>query len=191
MLLGFDFPRRGLVMFDDSDLSGLDLAAVRKQFGVVLQSSLLLPGTIRDNIVVSSGPLPDTQIWQLLDRVEVGDSIRAMPSGLDTPVDENSTLVSGGQRQRILLARALANDPVILLLDEATSALDNLTQEAVTRNIAALGMTRIVIAHRLSTIRNADLILVLDQGEIVESGSYDQLINVGGLFSELVSRQEI
>jgi len=114
-----------------------------------------------------------------------------MPSGLDTPVDENSTLVSGGQRQRILLARALANDPVILLLDEATSALDNLTQEAVTRNIAALGMTRIVIAHRLSTIRNADLILVLDQGEIVESGSYDQLINVGGLFSELVSRQEI
>ncbi len=191
MLLGFDFPRRGLVMFDDSDLSGLDLAAVRKQFGVVLQSSLLLPGTIRDNIVVSSGPLPDTQIWQLLDRVEVGDSIRAMPSGLDTPVDENSTLVSGGQRQRILLARALANDPVILLLDEATSALDNLTQEAVTRNIAALGMTRIVIAHRLSTIRSADLILVLDQGEIVESGSYDQLINVGGLFSELVSRQEI
>jgi len=191
MLLGFDKPRQGLVMYDDSDLSGLDLAAVRRQFGVVLQSSLLLPGTIRDNVTVSSGPLPDSKIWQLLDRVEVGDSIRAMSSGLDTPVDENSTLISGGQRQRILLARALANDPVILLLDEATSALDNLTQEAVTRNIAILGMTRIVIAHRLSTIRNADLILVLNQGEIIESGNYDELISSNGLFSELVARQEI
>ncbi len=191
MLLGFDKAQRGLIMYDDYDLSGLDLAAVRRQFGVVLQSSLLLPGTIRDNVIVASGPLPDSKIWKILDRVDVGDSIRAMPSGLDTPVDENSTLISGGQRQRILLARALANDPVILLLDEATSALDNVTQETVTQNIAALGMTRIVIAHRLSTIRKADLILVLDRGEIVESGNYEELISANGLFSELVSRQEI
>lgn len=191
LLLGFEDPRRGVVMCDDSDLSGLDLNAVRKQFGVVLQSSLMLPGTIRDNVTVASGPLPDSTIWQLLDRVDVGDSIRAMPTGLSTPIDENSTLISGGQRQRILLARALAHDPVILLLDEATSALDNLTQEAVTRNIAELGMTRIVIAHRLSTIRKADLIIVLDQGHVAERGNYDHLMASKGLFSELVARQEI
>jgi len=191
LLLGFEAPRSGVVMYDDADLEGLDLGAVRRQFGVVLQSSLLLPGTLRDNITVSSGRLPEDRVWALLEQVDLADMVREMPLGLDTVVDEGSTILSGGQRQRILLARALAHGPAELFLDEATSALDNLTQEAVTRNVAQLGVTRVVIAHRLSTIRLADQIIVLDEGMVAESGTYDELVARQGLFAALVERQEL
>ena len=111
--------------------------------------------------------------------------------GLDTWIDENATLISGGQRQRLLLARALAHRPTYLFLDEATSALDNITQEALTRNIAELKVTRIVIAHRLSTIRHADHIIVLDGGRMVEEGTFTELTERGGLLAELITRQEL
>lgn len=191
LLLGFEVPRSGTILYDGSDLTALDLTSVRRQFGVVLQSSLLLPGTLRDNLTVSSGSLPDARLWELLDQVSLGDWIAALPLGLDTTVDEGSTILSGGQRQRLLLARAIAGNPVVLFLDEATSALDNITQASVTATIASLGMTRVVIAHRLSTVQDVDRIVVLDQGRIVESGTYTDLISADGIFAELVRRQEL
>lgn len=191
LLLGFENPQTGIVAFDEQDLASLNRSAVRRQCGVVLQSSLLLAGTIRENVTVAAGPIPDSRIWDLLDQVRLADAVRNMAAGLDTWIDENATLVSGGQRQRLLLARALAHDPKYLFLDEATSALDNITQEALTRGIASLDVTRIVIAHRLSTIRQADLIVVLDAGRIAEQGTFDELSNRGGIFAELISRQEL
>ena len=149
--------------------------------------------TIRRNVAfgLDDSEINDDRVSLVIEMAQLRDLVEGTQDGLNLTLGERGARLSGGQKQRIGIARALYNDPEVLIMDEATSALDNLTQEAVTRNIAALGMTRIVIAHRLSTIRSADLILVLDQGEIVESGSYDQLISVGGLFSELVSRQEI
>ena len=191
LLLGFEEPRSGIIMYDNRDLAALNRTAVRRQFGVVLQSSLLLSGTIRENVTVSSGPLPDSRVWAILDLVSMGDTVRAMSGGLDTWIDENATLISGGQRQRLLLARALAHRPTYLFLDEATSALDNITQEALTRNIAELKVTRIVIAHRLSTIRHADHIIVLDGGRMVEEGTFAELTERGGLLAELITRQEL
>lgn len=191
LLLGFETPRSGTILYDGSDLTALDLTSVRRQFGVVLQSSLLLPGTLRDNLTVSSGPLPDARLWELLGQVSLDDWVATLPLGLDTTVDEGSTILSGGQRQRLLLARAIAGDPVVLFLDEATSALDNITQASVTATIASLGMTRVVIAHRLSTVQDVDRIVVLDQGRIVESGTYAELISADAIFAELVRRQEL
>ena len=149
------------------------------------------PGTLRDNLTVSSGPLPEARLWELLEQVSLSDWVASLPLGLDTTVDEGSTILSGGQRQRLLLARAIAGNPVVLFLDEATSALDNITQASVTATIASLGMTRVVIAHRLSTVQDVDRIAVLDQGRIVESGTYTDLISAGGIFAELVRRQEL
>lgn len=191
LLLGFEDPRSGTILYDESDFAALDLSAVRRQFGVVLQSSLLLPGTLRDNLTVSSGPLPDSRLWELLEQVSLDAWVRALPLGLDTSVDEGSTILSGGQRQRLLLARAIAGNPAVLFLDEATSALDNVTQAAVTATIAGLGMTRVVIAHRLSTVQDVDHIVVLDQGRIAESGDYATLVAANGIFAELVRRQEL
>jgi ABC-type bacteriocin/lantibiotic exporter with double-glycine peptidase domain len=117
--------------------------------------------------------------------------LEEMPMGMHTVLNEGATTLSGGQRQRILLARALALKPSVLLLDEATSALDNPTQARVAAHIAGLGITRVVIAHRLSTIRHADRILVLDQGRIVESGRFEDLMDARGMFFRLARRQEI
>lgn len=191
LLLGFEDPRSGTVLYDESDLGALDLTAVRRQFGVVLQSSLLLPGTLRDNLTVSSGPLPDERLWELLRQVSLADWVESLPLRLDTAIDEGSTIISGGQRQRLLLARAIAGSPAVLFLDEATSALDNITQAAVTATIASLGMTRVIIAHRLSTVQDVDQILVLEGGRIVETGDYATLSAGNGVFAELVRRQEL
>ena len=191
LLLGFEDPHTGIVTYDDRDLTAINRSTVRRQCGVVLQSSLILSGTIRENITVASGPLPDSRVWELLHLVRLDDTVRAMAGGLDTWIDENATIISGGQRQRLLLARALAHDPRYLFLDEATSALDNLTQEALTHSISSLDVTRIVIAHRLSTIKQADHIVVMDSGRIVEQGTYLELAEASGLFSELIQRQEL
>jgi ABC-type bacteriocin/lantibiotic exporter with double-glycine peptidase domain len=191
LLLGFESPRSGTILYDEADLDALDLTLLRRQFGVVLQSSLLLPGTLRDNLTVSSGPLQDARLWDVLKQVSLADWVASLPLGLDTTVDEGSTILSGGQRQRLLLGRAIAGNPVVLFLDEATSALDNVTQAAVTSTISRLGMTRVVIAHRLSTVQDVDQIIVLDQGRIAESGDYASLMAAKGIFAELVTRQEL
>lgn len=188
LILGLDEPEAGQVSFDGKGLPSLDRAAVRRQIGVVMQSSALLPGSIRDNVDLGRG-LTATQIWDVLDRAAVGDDIRDMPMGINTVVVEGGSGISGGQRQRILLARALAGDPRVIILDEATSALDNVSQAAVVANLDQMDVTRIVVAHRLSTIRRADRIAVLADGQIVQEGSYDSLVATPGPFRTLVERQ--
>ncbi len=188
VLLGLEVPESGTIMVDGRDLASLDQPSVRRQVGCVLQSSSLLPGTIVNNVDMGRG-LTREQIWQALDAAAVGDDVRAMGLGLDTPVVDGGGTISGGQRQRILIARALAGDPRMLVLDEATSALDNVTQGVVVETLDRLRLTRIVVAHRLSTIRHADRIVVLDAGRIIEEGDYEQLMALDGQFAELARRQ--
>jgi len=188
LLFGFERPDSGAVLFDGHDLLNLNLEAVRRHLGVVLQDGQVTADSILNNIV-GGARLSTDEVWEALRAAGLKDDIRAMPMGLQTTVQEGGSGLSGGQRQRLLIARALARKPRILLFDEATSALDNRTQSVVQASIGKLGITRIVIAHRLSTVRNVDRIYVLDQGRIVESGRYDELIARGGAFAELAKRQ--
>jgi ATP-binding cassette subfamily C protein len=184
LLLGFERAERGSVSYDDRELAALELEALRRQLGVVLQNGHLLAGTIASNILGASG-LGIEAAWRAAAVAGVADEIRMMPMGMQTPVSESGSGFSGGQRQRILIARALVNSPRILLFDEATSALDNRTQSVVAGGLERLGVTRLVIAHRLSTIRHADRIFVLESGQIVESGTYDELWERRGRFHQL------
>jgi ATP-binding cassette subfamily C protein len=187
LLLGFDSPETGSILYDGKDLSKLDLTALRRQFGVVLQNSQPLGGSVRDN-VAGSRPLTEDEVWGALEQVGLADDIRAMPMKLETVVSDGST-ISGGQRQRVMLARAVAGHPRTIFMDEATSALDNRTQAIVTESLSRLSVTRVVIAHRLSTIRNADKIVVMQNGRLIELGSYDELIAKNGAFAALARRQ--
>jgi ATP-binding cassette subfamily C protein len=188
LLLGFEQPQAGHVLYDGQELSALDVHSVRRQIGVVLQNGRPLVGDIFNNIVGSRNLSLD-DAWEAARMVGLEDEIRAMPMGMHTFINQRGTTFSGGQRQRILIARAIVNRPRILLLDEATSALDNRTQALVVRSLERLAATRLVIAHRLSTIANADRIYVLDRGRIVESGGYDELLRRGGFFARIVERQ--
>lgn len=188
LLLGFETPESGAIYYDGKDLSGLDVQTLRRQLGVVLQSSRLLSGDIFTNIVGSS-PLTLDDAWEAARMAGIEDDIRRMPMGMHTVISEGGGGISGGQRQRLLLARAIVNRPRILLLDEATSALDNRTQAIVSRSLESLHATRIVIAHRLSTIISAHRIYVIDRGEVVQCGTYEELLKQKGLFQELAHRQ--
>lgn len=187
LLLGFETPSAGRITFDGNDLSDLDLPAVRRQMGVVLQNSRLLPGSIYDN-VVGVAEINDDEVWEALSRVGLLEEVERMPMGLRTLVTEAGSL-SGGQAQRLLLARAIVRQPRILLLDEATSALDNRKQALITESLERLSVTRIVVAHRLSTVARADRIVVLDAGRVVEEGSYEQLMHNNRYFKRLVAAQ--
>jgi ATP-binding cassette subfamily C protein len=188
ILLGFEEPEQGSVLFDDQQLVSLDVEAVRRQLGVVMQDGQLIPGSVHENIA-GVATLSEQQAWELAEIVALADDIRAMPMGMLTMVTLNGGAFSGGQRQRLLIARALAARPQILLLDEATSALDNITQRVITKNLAELGMTRIVIAHRLSTLVHADRIIVLEHGRIAEEGDFDTLMARNGTFRSMATRQ--
>jgi ATP-binding cassette subfamily C protein len=185
LLLGFDAPQAGAIYYDDQPLADLDISTVRGQIGAVLQHQpLISTGNIYE-AVAGLTPLPHEAVWDLLRVVALDADIRAMPMGLYTRLNDNALALSAGQRQRLHIARALAHQPRILIFDEATSALDSTTQRIIRHNLDALGITRIVIAHRLSTIAQADNIVVLDAGRIVEHGRYDDLVSAGGLFSQL------
>lgn len=188
MLLGFDAPATGVVSYDQQDLAQIDITGVRRQIGVVLQSSRLIAGSIFDNIVGAS-PLTLNDAWEAAESAGVADDIRGMPMGMQTVIGEGSSTISGGQRQRILIARAFVKKPRIIFFDEATSALDNRTQEIVTRSLDKIFATRIVIAHRLTTIQNATRIYVIDKGRVAQSGSFEELIVQEGLFKDLMLRQ--
>ncbi len=188
MLLGFEKPESGAIYYDNRDLSGLSIKAVRRQIGVVLQNGRLIPGSIFQNIV-GSLPLSEADAWEAAAMAGFDQDIKEMPMRMHTLVSEGGGTLSGGQVQRLLIARALANKPKILFFDEATSALDNQTQAVVTQSLDRLRVTRLVIAHRLSTIVNADRILVLENGRLVQSGTYEELMGQEGVFRELARRQ--
>lgn len=191
LLLGFEKPEKGAVYYDGKDLNSLDPGSLRKKIGTVMQDSGLFQGDIYSNIVISAPELTLDDAWEAAEKAGIADDIRAMPMGMHTFISERQGGISGGQKQRIMIARAIAPKPKLLLFDEATSALDNRTQRQVSEALDTMACTRIVIAHRLSTIRHCDRILVLDGGKIIEDGTYDELIELGGVFSELVKRQRM
>jgi NHLM bacteriocin system ABC transporter ATP-binding protein len=188
LLLGFDNPEAGSVFLDGQDLRHLSKRAVRRNFGVVLQTVRVMTGTILENIT-NGTDLSEEDAWWAAEQVGFAEDIRRMPDGLYTMLSDGGATLSGGQCQRLMLARAIIRRPRIMLLDEATSALDNEVQSIVTEALDKLQCTRIVIAHRLSTIANADVIYVIDAGQVVEHGSYDALMAQGGVFSDLMKRQ--
>jgi NHLM bacteriocin system ABC transporter ATP-binding protein len=188
MLLGFETPLAGTVYYDGQDLAGLDIQAVRRQLGVVLQNGRIGAGSMLENI--TGGALVSLdEAWEAATMSGLADDIRQMPMGMHTVVSEGGTNLSGGQRQRLLIARAIVLKPNIILLDEATSALDNRTQSIVTESLDSLNATRVVIAHRLSTIRNADRIYVVQAGRVMQTGTFDELLQQAGLFATLAARQ--
>jgi len=188
LLLGFEQPESGAIYYDGEDMAGLDKGALRRQLGVVLQNGKLMPGNIFSNIVGASALTLD-DAWKAALRADLADDIKAMPMGMHTVISEGAGTISGGQKQRLMIARAIVKKPRILLFDEATSALDNHAQATVARSIEGLNATRIVIAHRLSTIVKADRIFVIDSGQVVETGNYEELMANNGLFAELAKRQ--
>ncbi len=189
LLLGFEKPYKGAVYFDGMDVDRLDLRSLRRKIGVVTQDGKLFAGDIYSNIAIAAPGLSIDDAWEAARMAGVDKDIEEMPMGMHTLISEGSGGLSGGQRQRLMIARALAGKPRMILLDEATSALDNLTQKIVTESLDSLKCTRLVIAHRLSTIRSCDRILVLAHGEIVESGTFDELVERKGPFYELAYRQ--
>ena len=188
LLLGFEQPEAGSIFYDAQDLKGLDLNSVRRQIGVVLQNSTLFRGDVFANII-GSKPLTLDDAWEAARLAGLDNDLRQMPMGMHTVITDGGGGLSGGQRQRLMIARAIVSKPRILLFDEATSALDNNTQAIVSRSLEGLKATRIVIAHRLSTVQNADRIYVFDEGNVVQSGTFTELIQQDGLFAALAKRQ--
>ncbi len=188
LLLGFETPQSGTVYYDSQDVTGIDITAVRRQLGVVLQNGRINAGSIFENI--SGGALINLDdAWKAAEMAGFAEDVRGFPMQMHTVISEGGTNLSGGQRQRLVIARALALNPKILLLDEATSALDNRTQAIVSESLDRLNVTRIVVAHRLSTIRNADRIYVIKAGRVVQQGSFEELAGQAGVFAELTKRQ--
>jgi ABC-type multidrug transport system fused ATPase/permease subunit len=192
LLLKFYETSGGRILFDNRDSNTFPVTAVRKQMAIVMQDVFLFGGTIRENIAYGKPGAGDKDIIDAATRANAWDFIQTFPEKLDTIVGERGIQLSGGQRQRIAIARAVLKDPKILILDEATSSLDSeserLVQEALEKLMA--GRTSVVIAHRLSTVRNADRIIVLDDGRIVEQGTHQELIsNNGGLYQSLTKMQ--
>ena len=192
LLLGFETPVRGSVFCGHYDVANVDIHSLRRHIGTVMQNSRLFHGDIYSNIILSSPASTEEDAWKAAEMAGIADDIRQMPMGMHTIITEGGGGISGGQRQRLLIARAICGKRRMLIFDEATSALDNLTQKNIADSLSTLkGTTRIVVAHRLSTVRNCDRIFVVDGGSIAESGTYDELMQMNGVFAELVARQQL
>ncbi|MFW5813369.1 MAG: ABC transporter ATP-binding protein [Fibrobacterota bacterium] len=184
LTIGFRRPTSGRILIDGQDMQGLDLRTYRRHLAVVPQETVLFSGTVEENITYGEENIPRKKLLDVLDQANVSQFIGSLPDGLDTMIGEHGAKLSGGQRQRIAIARALIRDPRIIILDEATSALDvaseALVQEAISR--LSEGRTTIIVAHRLSTVRKADRIVVLKQGQCIESGTHRELLTLEGEF---------
>ena len=189
LALGFDRPTAGAVCYDGRDLRNLNLNQVRRRIGVVPQSVGLHPSDLWDNLVGHHDEVASDEIWTATRVADVEEEIKGMPMGMMTMVGTSGSVLSGGESQRISIARSVIGSPRIMLLDEATNWLDNESQATVMRNLTALTATRVVIAHRLSTLEQADHIYVLQAGKVVQSGSFNELMEADGVFRDLVRRQ--
>jgi ABC-type bacteriocin/lantibiotic exporter with double-glycine peptidase domain len=191
LLIGFDAPLSGSVRYDGQDLAALDRAAVRRQCGVVLQHAQPFSGSVFD-CIRGAGDHTLDEAWRAAEMAGLAADVRAMPMGMHTVLPDGGGAVSGGQRQRLMLAQALIGRPRVLFLDEATSALDNATQRAVIAATRELSATRVVVAHRLSTVLDADRVVVMEAGRIVQEGPPERLLaQEGGAFHALVRRQTL
>ena len=189
LALGLEVPLSGTVYYDGRDLGRLSKRAVRSNVGMVVQDASMQPGTVLDNILGVSGDLTEEDAWKAARLAAVDEDLAAMPMRMHTVAGDNSSMFSGGQIQRIMMAAALVRSPSVVFLDEATNWLDNRSQEKVMRSVADLAVTRFVSAHRLSTIRMADSIYVLHDGQVVQTGTFDELVEIEGPFRNLVRRQ--
>ena len=189
LLLGMYTPTKGDVYYDNLSLRTLNYQAVRGQFGVVMQEADIFSGSIRENITLNEPGMNLEQVIRAAQIAAIHEDIMKMPMEYETMVSEGGNALSGGQRQRLALARAIINTPAVLLLDEATSSLDVVTERVVEQNINRVACTQIIIAHRLSTIRNADVILVIHEGQIVERGNHEELLRCNGYYARLIQSQ--
>jgi ABC-type multidrug transport system fused ATPase/permease subunit len=188
LLLRFRAPTSGRITVDGVDYWEYSPESWHRATALVEQDAFLFHGTLRENIVYGCATATDAAIERAIQIANLTDVVAGMPNGLDTLVGERGAMVSGGQRQRIAIARAVIRDPAILILDEATSHLDAVSEQLVQQALvnASRGRTTIVIAHRLSTIREADQLIVLDRGRIVEQGTWEALEAAGGAFQRLL-----
>ncbi len=193
LIIGFLLPEKGELLIDGKPITDFDLSEYRHHISVVPQSSILFDGTIRENITYGLSRYNEQDLQRVIEMANLNEFLSELPNGIDTPIGEHGDKLSGGQRQRITIARALIRNPKILILDEATSALDNISEYHVQKAISSSirGRTTFIVAHRLSTIRDADRIVVMDQGVAVECGTYDQLMEKKGKFYELKCLNDI
>ncbi|NJL63511.1 MAG: ATP-binding cassette domain-containing protein [Methylacidiphilales bacterium] len=191
LILGLYLPTDGKILIDGQDITSISLRSLRSQIGVVDQDTFLFGGTIRENISIAHPEVNQTEIVEAAHLAGADEFIKRLPMGYETQIGEGGGLLSGGQRQRLAIARALLGNPRLLLLDEATSHLDSESEAIIQKNLKTIlkGRTSVIIAHRLSTVRNANLILVLDRGVLVESGTHDQLITKKGHYFYLNQQQ--
>ncbi|WP_299042977.1 ABC transporter ATP-binding protein [uncultured Tateyamaria sp.] len=184
-------PQNGTVYVGDTATTTMDLAGLRSLYSVVTQEALLFDESLRENILLGRTDVSDERLKEVMDAAHVTDFVEKLPNGLDAHVGPRGSALSGGQRQRVVIARALLRDTPILLLDEATSALDAQSEKVVQDALDRLsaGRTTLVIAHRLSTIRGADQIVVMDRGEVVDTGTHEELLERGGIYADLYRLQ--
>lgn len=187
LLIGLLSPTEGRILIDGVPMTELPMQKYRRFISVVPQNSILFSGTIRENITYGLGSYREDALWRAVKDADVEEFLPSLPSGIDTPVGEHGDKLSGGQKQRVSIARALIRNPRILIMDEATSALDNVAEYHVQKAIERLVQERttFIVAHRLSTIRNADRIVVMEEGKMVEIGTYEELMEKNGKFAEL------